>query len=550
MPTHGDARAQRPPFGLVAGLTVGALAVRLVGIGHGLPFAFNPDEELHFVPAAVEAADGDLNPNYFDNPSALTYVLALAIRIGAGTRDATDWFAAEPTTVYLISRVAVAVLGTIAVPLTYLAAAGFVERRAAVFAAAFIGFSFLPVYYSHQALNDVVTLAPVAGAVWCVGATLRQHSPRFLIGAGALVGTAAATKYTAATLSLAVAVTALSLARDGRWSWATALRGLVVAGVACIAVFLALNPFLVMDVGPAVHHVLNQSSDAAVGKLGQTGSGWSYYPRTLAWGLGLVASLLAALGLVLVARSRLRDAVVLAVFPLALYLLLADQGRFFGRWMLPAYPILAILAGHGLATGTAWVTARIRPHRRLARLAATGAIVLLGFAQPAYAVARSDLVLLHTDTRLQAHRWLAAELPPGTGVVVEPGFPVEFWAARSDVDVRPVRPPYQEYEASLEPDLLDAYRLDGFCWVVVTSHQRERGEMAGLRAAAAYYRRLEAESSGVARFSPYREGATAQPFSFDLSFNWYSPSFERPGPIIEVRRLADCAPQQPSKRSD
>ena len=46
------------------------------------------------------------------------------------------------------------------------------------------------------------------------------------------------------------------------------------------------------------------------------------------------------------ARPRARAALLL-VFPLALFVYLSLQARFFGRWLLPAYPVLALLAGVG-----------------------------------------------------------------------------------------------------------------------------------------------------------------------------------------------------------
>ena len=50
--------------------------LRFWSLGHGLPYAYNLDERAHFVPHAVAMTSGDLNPGYFINPPALTYLLA------------------------------------------------------------------------------------------------------------------------------------------------------------------------------------------------------------------------------------------------------------------------------------------------------------------------------------------------------------------------------------------------------------------------------------------------------------------------------------------
>ncbi len=59
---------------VLGAILLGALALRLWHIGHGLPFAYNADEAEHFVPKAIEMFRGGLDPGYYENPSALTYL--------------------------------------------------------------------------------------------------------------------------------------------------------------------------------------------------------------------------------------------------------------------------------------------------------------------------------------------------------------------------------------------------------------------------------------------------------------------------------------------
>ena len=42
------------------------------------------------------------------------------------------------------------------------------------------------------------------------------------------------------------------------------------------------------------------------------------------------------------------------------------------------------------------------------------------------------------------------------------------------------------------------------------------------------------------RFSPYDDPDDGVPFNFDLSFNYYPPEYERPGPVVRIHRLRDC----------
>src|SRR3712207_6042831 len=99
-------------------LLAGALALRLWGIGHGLPYVYNADENAHFVPRAIGMFGHGYNPGYFVNPPAFTYVVHLAYELRWGTREAVgDAFAADRGPVLELARAVSAVLATLAVGL-------------------------------------------------------------------------------------------------------------------------------------------------------------------------------------------------------------------------------------------------------------------------------------------------------------------------------------------------------------------------------------------------------------------------------------------------
>ena len=64
-----------------------ALLLRLWGADHGLPYAYNADENAHFVPRAIGLYGHEWNPDYFVNPPAYTYVLHLVFSVWFGGRD-------------------------------------------------------------------------------------------------------------------------------------------------------------------------------------------------------------------------------------------------------------------------------------------------------------------------------------------------------------------------------------------------------------------------------------------------------------------------------
>ncbi len=106
----------------LAALLLATLGLRLWGIKQGLPYSYNSDEARHYVPRAIAFFSHDYNPNYFLNPPAYSYLLNIVFELWFGSADAVSRaYASNPTEVFVVARVVVAVLGTLSVWLTYLA---------------------------------------------------------------------------------------------------------------------------------------------------------------------------------------------------------------------------------------------------------------------------------------------------------------------------------------------------------------------------------------------------------------------------------------------
>ncbi|MEY2536151.1 MAG: hypothetical protein QOF29_4061 [bacterium] len=539
----GGGRAGATPVAASVALGVVLLAgllLRLDNIAHGLPFVYHADEAQHFTSRAVAMFGGDLDPHYFQNPSAFTYLLHGVLRLTGG--DVAAAYASDPTDAFLTGRLLAAVL-------CLLGAAGVfaVGRRlwgpgAGVTAAAVLTFAFLPVAYSRFALTDVGVFLPVALAVY---ATIRVHeagSRRWFLVAGAAIGLAVGFKYTAGLLVVPFLVAAVLRARGGQARvWREAALALVVAAL----VFLATTPYFLLDLRVALYQLKVQQQQASLPKLGPAAQDGTvvFYLRTLTWGLGWAALAAAAVGLVSEWRRDRTRALLLALFPLLLFVHLSTQGRAFARWLMPAYPVLALLAGVGLARLAGAVS-----HRPVVRAGVLVGLLAAVLAQPVRTDVRTARVLGRTDTRQLTRDHLLAALPRGARVVVEPAFPVGFFGRRLVLGFGPPpKPPASRagsvtrFIRSLRPQRIDRYRRAGYCVVVSTSDVRERARARRAPRVEAYYRRLARESRVVYRASPYRRGARPVPFDFDLSTHLYvPPAYERPGPAVTIYRLRDC----------
>jgi hypothetical protein len=560
-------RWHRPALGLIL---IGTFLLRLWGIKQGLPYSYNVDEATHFVPRAIAFFSHDYNPQYFLNPPAYSYLLHIVFELWYGSGDAVSRaFATDPTSVFVLARVVAAVLGTVAVWLTYLAGQRLFGRAVAVLGAAIFGVAYLPIFYSHLALNDVPTLAPVALALYGAAGVLRRGWRRDYLLAGVGIGLAAATKYTGGVVLVCLVGAAVADGARGVDGGALiAARRTILALLAALVAFVIANPYAVLNFSAFQAGVATQQSlagGADQGKLGLTPvSGTAYYLWTFTWGLGWAPSL-AALGgaALLLIRRRLTMALVLLPAPVAFILFMGDQQRFFGRWLLPVFPIVALLGAYGLVALARWLA----DSGRLPLTAAAALVTVLAVGQGLATVIHNDAVLSRPDTRNLARAWMVGHIPAGAKVVIEPvvadnwatdigrALPWTSTGARWrrfptwETDVSPtgqLLPAGErrfvlvdQYERTLRPELLNDYEASGYCWVVVGSLQAGRSFAQPRIApqAIAYYAQLANRGRLVYHVSPFGGSRHAVPFSFDWSIDYYPSQYERPGPELSVYHL-------------
>ena len=601
----------------LAAVLAGGLGLRLWGIGQGLPYAYNADEADHFLPRAVSMFGHGLNPHYFANPPAFTYLLHFLLALVYGGKTGVQHaFALHPGDVYTLARAAAAVLGVAALWLLYATGARLLGRGVGLLAAAIEAVAFLPVFYSHLALNDVPTLAPLTLSLLGTAGVLRKGRTRDYLLAGVGLGLACASKYTAgiALAPFAAAVAARYLegeAGAGR----RAISGIALSAAVALLAFLIANPYAVLDYQRFHAELVHQStlSAEAQGKLGSPRQGGIvYYLWSLTWGLGWVPALAALGGALTVwgagrsglppraamARSRpgrSRAALagagplgwLLVPAPLLFLIFMGLQGRYFGRWLLPIFPLVCLLAAFftlqaaGALAGLAGRSWRGRgssaPRRHGTATAAAGSPLALRIGLAALLVAallvqglihsvHAGLVLSRADTRNLTRAWMVSRLPVGAPIVAEPVSP-DQWARESRPGTSTASNPYrwkkypsllsrisaggalqadaaqlvsiEDYERTLSPALIDYYERHGYCWVVSGSTQSARAlaDPQAVPLAIAYYRALAAQGQVVYRASPYARGQGPVAFNFDWSFDYYPLAYHRPGPAMTVYRL-------------
>jgi hypothetical protein len=618
----GGAAGQARPWLIALALVVLAgLVLRLWGIRWGLPYAYNLDERSHFVPRAVAYfRESSLDPDYQLNPSGLIEWIAAVLWVLKGGSDGVvKAWTSDPGAVWTIARVASAVLSTAAIGLMYAAGARLFDRRVGLLAAAILAFAFLPTHYGHLALNDGPSLAATALALFAVAGIVRYGRRRDYAIAGAAIGLGFGVKYNTAFVGLplltAAAIHALGwrpgdLRAGARGAYAPAdpkgvragsratdedpagrlpgLRpavvGLVLAAVAGAVAFFVADPYAVLR--PAFFRdEFQHLSDYTKGGLllGETQrSGYRYYAWSLTWGFGIGPLLLCVVGGI---RTLLRDRwqfLVLVPAPLIFLAYVGSQGRYFARYGMPVYPVLALLAAAGGVWLAGLVLNRLRASGRL-RAALAGVAVLAVLAQGLVLVVHNDVVLTREDTRSETRDWMVENIPARTTIVVEPVVPREWYAdgavvkdgsregyrwerlTRTGEEKQALIRKYPRlrsnirraadfanYGFTLFPGMLDFYRQKGACWIVSGSLQRGRvfNNPGRVPQAVRYYRALDRQADVTFESRAFDGPDAVDYFQYDMAFNFGQLRYDRPGPTMRVYRLRDCTPKVVPEQRD
>jgi 4-amino-4-deoxy-L-arabinose transferase-like glycosyltransferase len=422
-----ESRWGGPPVAFTAILAL-AGALRLVGVQYGLPFPLlNPDER-NIVPRAWSMAHGGgLDPDWFDYPSLVMYLLA----------PFQAWHD-EPS--YLAARLTIVVLGLVGV-----AAAWWLGQRAygvlaGSVAAAVTAVATTHVDYSRMAVTDVpLTLGVTVALALMISGRIEL--------AGLVVGLAASAKYPGLLL-LAPLVAA---------SWGAWRRLAIAAGISLLA-FAATSPYFFVHFGEAVGDAWRVQQAARAGWLGFEHDHVApvAFVARLWTGLGPVL-VIAGAGLALALVRRRRADLVLAVFVLVYFASLLSIDAHFDRYVLPLIPALGALAG---------------------RFRSLAPVTILMLVIPLTWSARDARDLTRTDPRVVAHAWVERNLPPGATLAVDSSLP-DFTGFR----VTPLALPRPGEPADPNRDV-ERLRELGVRYVVVTGAVEDR-----VLAAAEHYPR-------------------------------------------------------------
>ena len=202
--------------------------------------------------------------------------------------------------------------------------------------------------------------------------------------------------------------------------------GVGIALVAAAGAYVIANPYSLLDFHLFREELERQSSYTEQSRASWLGGpkqgSFVYYLWSFGWGLGWIPALAALGGAVSIWRRQRRVGWVLVPVAVLYLLFLSLQGRYFGRWLLPIFPIACLLAANFALEVAGWA-ARRAPRLHWASAAFTALAVIALVAQGVVYSVHSGLVLSRADTRNLARAWVVRNIPAGARIVVEPVVP-------------------------------------------------------------------------------------------------------------------------------
>ncbi|WP_380871822.1 hypothetical protein ACFB49_27760 [Sphingomonas sp. DBB INV C78] len=403
-----------------------ALAVRLYGIGFGLPALLDPDEPLFVVSALKLLKDQTLNPGWFGHPGtttiyALSLIDILVFGLGhlTGRLPDTAAFAAaiyhDPSIVVLPGRTFVALCGVGCVYLCFLIGRRLYDDRVGLLAAALLAINPLHISWSQVIRTDVQATVFMLLCVLSSIAIARQGRLRDYLLAGIWVGLGTATKWPAATIIACVAGAALLRLRDHPGDRPQTIARLAIAAAAAVATLLIVSPYLLIDHATVL---ANLGREARPQHLGATGGGlianlgW-YLSEPMRASLGLSGLVFALAGLMLSLRNAIARCVLLPGFLLFL-LAISSESLIWARWIVPLLPFLCLFAALAIRDAGAWMG-------RVGLLSgwAAQAMILGLIATPLALTVEANAAERRNDTRTLAADWARRHIPADAHIAIE-----------------------------------------------------------------------------------------------------------------------------------
>ncbi|HSP07128.1 MAG TPA: glycosyltransferase family 39 protein, partial [Acidobacteriota bacterium] len=391
-----------------------AAIVRFKGLSSGLPLHTLYGENDTFQTLQQMLHSGDLNPHQFVYPALAYYIylpflyLFYAIGLAFGYFDGIS--TVPDASWIFIGRCVSAFLGTASVVLAYRVGRYFSEAIALL---AMTILSAVPqhIEFSHMLRPEIPAIFFLLLAQWLALEMLSAPRRRTFLLFGLAAGACFCTKYNIGLpLLISLAVGSWLNRQEIRWHWP--LESFLVFGLT----FAAINPLLVVD-PPTMLYWIRRLDSYYVPSEDYYGKGVVFYylEYLTRYNYNLPLILAAILGIVVTAFRNWKRGLLLAAYPLGLFLWLCtfESRRIHG--LLPLHPYLALWAASTLIA--LWQGTRRISGATFFRIAYSLLLCAILFF-PFYRSCVQTYLLSRADNRSKAELWITNQLPRGSRIAL------------------------------------------------------------------------------------------------------------------------------------
>ena len=398
-----------------------AAAVRLTHIEWDQNHFFHPDERA--VVSAVQRVTLrplQLNPQFFAYGSLPIYVA----RIASGVVAFVDPHASTYDGIIVQGRRVSAVFGALTVFVLILLGTRLYDRSVGLLAGFLLAACALHIQNSRFLTVDVPLTFIVLLALYALVRVSAEGRLIQFVAAGACIGLATATKFSAMPLFVPLGVAALHRCVVERRFLPVAGRCLL-AVIAAVAAFALAEPYALIDSKAFLHDIFEQSSMVRNAGAYPYTTQYMHTPKYIydltqlvVWGmapaLGVVALWASATRVAVAWRQRRAEEWVLLAWVIPFFLITGWFEVKFPRYLLPIYPLMILWASE-------WLVRKYRSGTLFGRIAAP--VVIAGTLAAAVA-----FVAIYTrpHTVVTASEWMYRHVPSGSKVLSQSwdeGFP-------------------------------------------------------------------------------------------------------------------------------
>jgi hypothetical protein len=320
--------------------------------------------------------------------------------------------------IYMTARLLAAALSCLSLLLVYWLGRRCFGEWAALLATFFTAVAPVVVQQAHFYTVDGVFLLCSLVCFCVLAKALEKEEWGWAVAVGVCAGAAAAVRLNGLLLAL-LAAGAFVLQSRSR-----SIRGVCILSGSAVLVLCLLQPYLLTQ--PGLLWQSESSNDLAYSlgiARGELIKPWTlfdvdtlpyqhYWTALMPLAVGWVATVLFAASFLAGLRHRQALHLAVVLWPLLCFVLVGGLHTKHVRYLLPLVPFLALLAGDLCM----WLIDRAASWRRL-----VGVVVVIGVLSAGWYGVAFARIYTGEDSRIQAGRWIVAEVPEAHAIGVEQG---------------------------------------------------------------------------------------------------------------------------------